>query len=120
MKPDVPWHSGGPSQGPTQIDVRIAAPPKECLTNAQLPRQEFPPSRLRSVPVPAVAVAVTVTLPEAVAPAMGDVIATAVLVLLTVMLTGDDVAMLPPESVATAARECVALVNLFESSTTTA
>jgi hypothetical protein len=73
---------------------------------------------LMDSPVPAVAVAVTVTLPEAVAPAMGDVIATAVLVLLTVMLTGDDVAMLPPESVATATRECVALVNLVESSTT--
>src|ERR1035441_7388593 len=54
MKPDVPWHSGGPSQGPTQTDVRIAAPTKDYLTNAQLSRQEFPPSRPRPVPQHAV------------------------------------------------------------------
>jgi hypothetical protein len=69
-------------------------------------------TRLMTNPDPAFATADRVTLPDRVTPETGEVMATVVEVLLTVMLTGADVLLPPLESVASAVSVCAPLANV--------
>jgi hypothetical protein len=47
MKLRAPWHSGGPLQGPTRTDVRIAAPPTDYLMKSA--SRLAPPTQVKFV-----------------------------------------------------------------------